>query len=62
VSDVRGTDNTEASTGLCVRDDVVEPPTPESRVKCEAVSMPVTMECFPFWYSPYVTMRRGSSG
>lgn len=54
--------NTEAPTGLCVRDVVDEPPTPESLAKCEAVSTPVRMECFPFRCSPFVTMHRGSSG
>lgn len=54
--------NVEDSVGPCDRNIVEEPHTSESHVKCEAVSTPVRMECFPFQYSPYVTMQRGSSG
>lgn len=54
--------NIEDSVGPCDRNIVEEPHTSESHVVCEAVSTPVRMECFPFQYSPYVTMQRGSSG
>jgi len=54
--------NVEDSAGPCDRNIVQEPHTSELPVKCEAVSTPVRMECFPFQYSPYVTMQRGSSG
>ena len=53
--------NAEESAGPCDRNIVEEPHTPESHVN-ETVSTPVRMECFPFQYSPYVTMQRGSSG
>ena len=54
--------NIEDSGGPCDRNIVEEPHTSESHVKCDAVSTPVRMECFPFQYSPYVTMQHGSSG
>ena len=54
--------NIEDSAGPCDRNIVEEPHTSEWPVKCEAVSTPVRMECFPFQYSPDVTVQRGSSG
>ena len=54
--------NVEDSEGPCGSNIAEEPHTSESPAKCEALSTPVRMECFPFQYSPYVTMQRGSSG
>jgi hypothetical protein len=53
--------NVEESAGPCDRNIVEEPRTSESHVSA-TVSTPVRMECFPFQYSPFVTMQRGSSG
>ena len=50
------------SAGPFERHFVKERHTSELHIKCEAVSIPVGMECFPFRYGPYVTMQRGSSG
>jgi hypothetical protein len=52
---------TPKSREVSKTDIVDEPPTPESHVSCESVSTPVTMECLPFRFSPFVTMHRGSS-
>jgi len=54
--------NIEDSAAPCDRNIVEEPHTSESHVNHETFSTPVRMECFPFQYSPYVTMQRGSSG
>jgi hypothetical protein len=54
--------NSEDSAAPCTRSIVEEPHASESHVRCEVVSTPVRMEGFPFQYSPFVTMHRGSSG
>lgn len=56
-------ENNEDSTEPSDREVVEKPHTSESHVTSEAVSTPdIKMPCFPFQYSPFVTMQRGSSG